>query len=288
MLGSAVLESFAGRNDCHATDHLPDRVRRVPCVIADLEDPQALTGALNSVHPDAVIHCAALADVDTCERSPLRARAVNAASTQTIADWCDRNSSRLVYVSTDAVFDGNKPSPYIETDPPNPLNVYGCTKLDGEAAVLQSSKGLVLRTNIFGWRRFGKPDLAEWILAGLEHRKELTMFSDVLFSPIATGCLAILIGRAINAELAGLYHAAGAETLSKHEFALRIAAAFSLGADRVRPIRLEEASLLARRPRNLALDSSRFARALGVALPDIAASMSVWKDGRTKREVTRS
>src|SRR5581483_5276147 len=99
----------------------------------DVTDQRAVTAALAASRPAVVIHAAAMADVDACEREPERAEAVNARGTAHVADACASLGARLIYVSTDYVFDGEA-GPYREDDPPQPLSVYGRTKLAGERA----------------------------------------------------------------------------------------------------------------------------------------------------------
>ncbi len=112
--------------------------------------------------------------------------------------------------------------------------------LGGESLALQAPRALVLRTNIFGWRHTGAPGLAEWILQGLRGGTTLTMFRDVMFSPIAAALLATTIRRCIAADVAGLFHAGGADVLSKLDFGLKIAAAYGLSTAGIRSISVDE------------------------------------------------
>ena len=105
--------------------------------------------------PDVLIHCAAMANVDACEADPALARQVNAELPGTIAAVCSQRGVRMIHISTDAVFDGQKGN-YREVDPPNPLSVYAKTKLDGENAVLANNPdALITRVNFYGWSAAG-------------------------------------------------------------------------------------------------------------------------------------
>jgi dTDP-4-dehydrorhamnose reductase len=197
-----------------------------------------------------------------------------------LSDVASSTGAAVIYISTDSVFDGAKSGPYAESDATNPLNVYARTKLAGEQIVLAAPRGLVLRTNIFGWRWRGPDSFSEWVLAGLRRRDQLTMFTDVIYTPVASDELAGVIGGCIDRELSGLYHAGGGEALSKHDFAVKLAQVFELPADCILPIRMADKALTARRPANMALDSSRLAAALGRPMPGVDASLRTWKLGK--------
>jgi dTDP-4-dehydrorhamnose reductase len=277
MLGEPLVETFGA--DCIVTGlsrHRPANAS-VDWVEADIGKPAELASALRSRRPDVIVHTAALTNVDECERHPDLAARINRDAVTEIADFCSGSGARLVHVSTDAVFDGTRVGRYTETDLAAPLNVYGRTKLEAEKVALQA-QGLVLRTNIFGWRRGRADGLAEWILAGLRAGTTLTMFTDVFFTPIATQLLAPIIARCTRLEAHGLYHAGGSEAISKHEFSLRVAKAYGLSVTNVRAISVDDRPAAARRAKNMSLDSSKLERLLGTPLPGIDESIAAWKE----------
>lgn len=245
---------------------------------ADLAAPAQWQAKLHALAPEVIVHAAALTHVDSCERDPDLARRINSDATRILAKYCADNGAYFAYISTDAVFDGQKLGRYTEADATGPVNVYGRSKLDGEAAALACPGALVLRTNIFGWRPGRADSFAEWVLEALRAQSPLTMFTDVSYTPVATSLLARMVEKCVEARLPGLHHAGGAQSLSKYDFALRVAAAYGLSTDCIEPISVDDKPLAARRPRNMALDSSRLARALGIALPDVDASIEAWKN----------
>src|SRR5439155_17083343 len=103
----------------------------------DIRDASAVGAAIRRARPDVVLHLAAATDVDRCEREPEWAHASNAAGTRNVAAACQAVDAPLVYISTGGVFDGEKPDAYVESDTPNPLNVYAIAKLAGERAVAE-------------------------------------------------------------------------------------------------------------------------------------------------------
>ena len=134
-------------------------------VKADLLEPGACSRLMDQVHPDAIIHTAAIANLDACESDPEIARLLNAEFPGQLAELCAKRGIRLIHISTDAVFDGTKDSIYTEDDLPNPLGVYARTKLDGEKAVSSvNADAIVARVNFFGWSLSGKRSLAEFFL----------------------------------------------------------------------------------------------------------------------------
>lgn len=279
MLGSALIAAFEREHACVGFS----RIRPAQAVIewrtGDLSVPDELASVLAEVRPDLVVHAAAITNVDACERNPELAQRVNCDVLGEIVAYCQVNGSRLVHISTDSVFDGQKETPYTESDPVAPLNVYARTKLAAESLVLKHPDAIVLRTNIFGWRPPGGDiSFGEWVLRSLRDGTPLTMFHDVMYSPIATPLFAGVVAQCVKAGLSGLYHAGGGENLSKYQFALKVAEAYGLPTDNVLRISVTDKPLAALRPRNMALDSSKLADALGIGrLPDVAASIDAWK-----------
>ncbi len=160
-------------------------------VQADLLAPGAVQRLLDQTQPDWVIHCAALAVIDACEKDPQQARQLNSEVPRQLARDVARGGARLLHVSTDAVFDGLR-GRYTEKDPPNPLSVYARTKLEGEQAVLEENPdAIIARVNLFGWSISGRRSLAEFFFNNLNAEQPCMGFTDVLFCPwrmIVAGC----------------------------------------------------------------------------------------------------
>jgi len=254
--------------------------RGVTAFQADLSDEKTATDLIVSLRPDVVIHCAALADVDACELRPEAATRINVGMTGHLLEGASRLRARMVYISTDHVFDGEKGN-YCEEDPPAPVNLYARTKLEAEKLVLGAGEQhLVVRTNIYGWNFQNKQSLAEWILARLETGQRVPGFSDVYFSPILVNDLSDWLLRMIAANLGGLYHVSGGEGLSKMEFAVRLARVFGLGETLVDSVRLQDAQLRTPRPRNLTLDTTKIRTALGTAMPGVDGGLRRFKELR--------
>jgi dTDP-4-dehydrorhamnose reductase len=242
---------------------------------ADLNDPQAASRLIHSLQPDAIIHTAALANLEQCESEPDNARHLNAEIPGILAEAAAKASVRFIHISTDAVFDGTKNGLYTEADAPNPLSVYAQTKLLGEQNVLSANPvAAVARVNFFGWSLSGTRSLAEFFYNKLSTGQPANGFTDVYFCPMFVGDLADTLRRMLEKSLSGLYHVVGSEALSKYEFGRRIAHQFGFDEGLIHPISVEQSTLIARRSHNLRLSIHKLSTDLGVTIPGVSTGMA--------------
>jgi dTDP-4-dehydrorhamnose reductase len=237
----------------------------------DLADPDAIRRVVRDARPEVVVNAAAYTAVDQAESEPELAMQVNGAAPGVLAEEAMRSGSLLVHYSTDYVFDGEKAGAYVETDQPNPVSVYGRSKLAGERAIAASGcRHLILRTCwVYGPR--GRNFLLT-ILKAARERPELKVVDDQFGAPTSSGAIAEATKLAIGAGRGqGIYHLSAAGRTSWHGFALAIVEGAHLKTP-VRPIPSSEYPVPARRPRNSLLDNSKLKKDLGIALPD-------WHDG---------
>jgi dTDP-4-dehydrorhamnose reductase len=196
-----------------------DKLTNTPfeLVKADLLEAGTCSRLFDQVQPEAVIHTAAMADVDACESDPQAARQLNAEFPGYLAQLCAERSIHMVHISTDAVFDGTKDGDYFEEDEPNPLSIYARTKLEGEQAVLAANPhAIVARVNFFGWSLSGSRSLSEFFFNHLSAGKKCNGFIDVWFCSMYVGDLADILVRILERRLSGLYHTVGSEALTKY------------------------------------------------------------------------
>ncbi len=225
----------------------------------DIRDAGAVRAAVRGFGPDVILHTAAYTDVDGAEAHPDAAHAVNVGGTRNVVAAARGTHIPVVYFSTDYVFDGEKRSPYVESDAPNPLGAYGRTKLDGERAVLEWVHGLVIRTSwLFSstGRNFVKSILAA---AGgrANAREPLRVVDDQVGSPTFARHLAAAVDEALRMGVGpGIYHMAGSGYCSWYELAREIVALAGLDVDVV-PITTDELGRPAPRPAFSALGSER-------------------------------
>jgi len=250
----------------------------------DLLRPESIRDSVRSFRPDVIVNTAAYTAVDKAESEPELASAVNATAPAVLAKEAAEAGALLVHYSTDYVFDGGKPDPYIESDPINPLNVYGKTKAAGEEEIRTSGCNyLILRTS---W--VYSPRGSNFLLTILrlaKERDELRIVDDQIGAPTSSQAIAeatVLILRrwlyedpAVAAEKCGTYHLTAAGEVSWFGFASEIVRQCSSTPLKVRslvPIRSSEYPTAARRPLNSRLDCSRIADTFGTTMPH-------WKDG---------
>lgn len=236
----------------------------------DLLKPAAEQFVL-AARPDVVIHAAAYTDVDGAEREPHRAFAVNADGTERVARAAARSGARLIYLSTDYVFDGRKGSPYFETDEPNPLNVYGRSKLEGERRALNlCPQTLVVRTSwVYGLH--GK-NFVTTIMRQASEQPELRVVADQRGCPTNAEDLAAALARMLKLNLGEIVHATGTGDCTWHEFASAIVSLMGTAVT-VRPIATSELKRAARRPPYTVLANRVLADA-GITLPHWKEALS--------------
>jgi dTDP-4-dehydrorhamnose reductase len=187
----------------------------------DVTDSRAVRRTIRRLAPDAVVNCAAWTDVDGAEADPEGAAALNARAAGDVAVAADAVGASIVQPSTDYVFDGEKPEPYVESDLPNPLSVYGATKLAGEHAVAEAnSRHYVVRTSwLFG---AGGPNFVGTMLRLGRELHEVVVVRDQVGCPTYTGHLADALLRLVEDDDFGLHHIAGGGECSWFDFAVEI------------------------------------------------------------------
>jgi len=221
QLGWELLRTCAPLGEVVALDY-PD---------VDLSDSVGLRALVRSVKPDIIINAAAYTNVDKAESEPELARAINATGPGILEEEAQKTHAVLVHYSTDYVFDGTKGSPYVETDQPNPLNVYGQTKLEGEQAIAASGcVNLILRTSwVYSMRQGG---FVTKVLQWAREQEVLRVVDDQISSPTSARMLAEITALVLAQgrddvfgylrEKGGLYHCAGGGSCSRYEWAKAI------------------------------------------------------------------
>ncbi|MGH9677838.1 MAG: SDR family oxidoreductase, partial [Candidatus Acidiferrum sp.] len=182
-----------------------------PMRALDLMDHKSVSSAFQEARPDVVLHAAAMARVADCHRDPALAYRVNAGGTEVLARLSAQCGARLVLVSTDLIFDGEKP-PYVESDPPSPLSCYGRTKQDAELAALRCPRCAVARVSLlFGPGLAGKPTFFDEILAALRGGKPVELFQDEWRTPLDMSTAALALLALAKSEYTGVLHLGGPE-----------------------------------------------------------------------------
>jgi dTDP-4-dehydrorhamnose reductase len=263
QLGTDLLKALA-----------EDEVRPLYYPKFDVTQPEKMGRLFRDLRPDAVINTAAFHRVDECEDSPEAAFRVNALAVRNLARLATELDFVLVHFSTDYVFDGRKRAPYVESDPPNPLNVYAVSKLAGEFFVraLAEKHFLVRTCGLFGQTSCLEKgcNFVDRMLALAEEGKTIRVVDDQWVSPTSTAELAERISDLLRTDQYGLYHLTSEGQCTWFQFAAEI---FSLLGRKPRlvPVSSKEFAARARRPLYSVLENGK-AKTIGLR------DFSLWQD----------
>lgn len=248
----------------------------------DVADPASVAAALLATRCSAVVHCAALADADACERDPEAAARSNTEACRVLAAECSARGVRLVALSTDLVLSGERPY-WAEDDPAVPGSVYGRTKRSGEQVVLEADPSFaVARVALVTGRTHGRhPSASEAIAWALADGLPLRLFTDQYRTPVDPESVADALTALLSGGPGGLYHLGGPERLSRFELGLRVAAVLGLDPRRIQPVRQADLTFEAPRPADVSLDSRRARDRLGWRPRDVDEAI---RSGRPRRD----
>ena len=263
---------------CHLSAPLPCPIRA-----ANVSSQTEMQSVFEWAQPDVVIHAAAIGSVDFAEKNREQTRETNVGGTRVIIDLCKTyKCQRLIYLSSNAVFDGISPL-YSETDPVSPLNYYGKLKVEAEMLVRSSGVpwAIVRPILMYGWPYTGERDnTVTWLIRSLENNKYINIVDNVFTKPLAAWSCAEVIWSIIQQNRTGMYHAAGRDHLSLYEFALLTAEVFGLDARLIKPVPDSYFPEIAPRPRDTSFDTSKMENELGVKPIGV-------KDGLVKMKAER-
>ncbi|MFP7226144.1 dTDP-4-dehydrorhamnose reductase [Priestia filamentosa] len=220
----------------------------------DITNSEQVQEVINRINPEVIVHCAAHTKVDVAESEPEEAYSINAYGTRNVAVAAEKVGAKLVYVSTDYVFDGSGIEPYLEFSPTSPLGVYGKSKLAGEEFVKHlHSKFFIVRTSwVYG--KYGNNFVKTMLKLGAE-KDELSIVADQIGSPTYTVDLAQSILEMMETEKYGVYHFSNSGSCSWYEFAQAIFEEASLKV-RITPCTTSEFPRPAQRPKYSVLNHS--------------------------------
>ena len=233
----------------------------------DITDKSQVDRVVGEAKADAIIHAAAWTAVDACESDPQRAMSVNRDGTANIVSAARKSGSRVIYISTDYVFDGTKPTPYIESDLPNPQSVYGASKLAGEQQLDLTTDQIVRISWVCGEHG---ANMVKTILRLAATNPTLTFVDDQIGSPTFTSDAAPMIIEMATAGLAGIWHVTNQGSTSWFGFARDVLTCAGLDADRViaTTTKLLQPARPAKRPTNSVLDNAQMRKANLALLDD--------------------
>ena len=221
----------------------------LPWYRSDISDRGKTGMAITCARPELVVHLAAATDVDECERDPDKAFRVNRDGARNVAEACAKCSAGMVYLSTDYVFDGLA-GPYTELDEPDPINVYGLSKLEGERAAADMLDDLaVVRVSVpFGRRRDGAHNFISRLQEELSAGNTVKVVTDQRTTPAFLDELAEFLWTIIRNRIRGIIHYGTSDRLSRYEMAVELCRVMGYPPELVLPVKTSDLRLLARRP----------------------------------------
>jgi dTDP-4-dehydrorhamnose reductase len=277
LLGNRIVEFAKGYHTIvplHNTKPLQSNSLKI-----DITKAIEVSSLFNRLKPTVVIHTASETNVDKCETDKGHAWKINVEGTRNIAKACRKVNAKLVAISTDYVFDGEK-GWYTEEDKPNPISYYGLTKLEGEKQVINYCKNYaILRTSVvYGWHPW-KQNFATWVINKLKQQQEITIVEDHYNTPTLADNLAEMAVEVAEKDLQGVYHASGNERISRYKFAEQIAGTFGLNSDLIKPIKMSQvAAWTAKRPRDSSLDTNKIQKQLKTKPLNITEGLNKMKE----------
>jgi dTDP-4-dehydrorhamnose reductase len=241
----------------------------------DVADRDAVLRLCREVRPEAIVHAASWTAVDACESDPDRAHAVNAAGAGYVAEAAKEVGAHLVHISTDYVFDGTKPTPYDESDAPNPMSVYGRSKWAGEQAVAAAIDDATIVRISWVCGRYGN-NMVKTLLRLAAGAVDPKFVDDQIGHPTIVGDLVPVLRRFALERRGGLFHVTNQGVVSWFEFARAVFKAAGADVARVSPIPTQELDppRPAPRPANSVLDNAALRRAGWPLLPHFEDSLT--------------
>jgi dTDP-4-dehydrorhamnose reductase len=232
----------------------------VPWQPVDLGDPDQVAAAFRAVRPEAVIHAGAMASVADCLRNPERAAEVNTCGSARLAELAAEAGARMLLVSTDLVFDGERGA-YREADVPQPLSVYGRTKAAAEMAVLAHPGSVVIRVSLlYGPSLTERPSFFDQLVTGLRTGRPPRLFADEWRTPLSLATAARALAGILDSDFVGLLHLGGPDRLSRLEMGQRLAAYLAVDPMTIPAAQRNSMPAAEPRPRDTSLDSSEWRR----------------------------
>lgn len=280
LLGSKVLKESTMEFDTIGTyNSHPFSMKDVTTKDLDIRDEKEVEFFIQNHNPDYIVLTAAFTNVDKCELNKKDVFDINVKGTSNVVKVAEKLGTKLLYISTDYVFDGTKGF-YKENDEPNPINYYGKTKLEGEIEVRNNCKNYVICrvSSLYGWNIItNKQNFATWVIQKLKSKDELTLFADQHTTPTFVDNIAEVIIEICKTDRKGIYHLASSECISRFEFGMKVAEIFQFDKNLIRPITTENLNLPAKRPKKCCLDISKAKKELKTKLLTVEEALTEMK-----------
>src|SRR3990167_6164081 len=284
LLGSQLVQTFKNQGyEVLAIFHqnpelIGSDINKIQCDISSEEAALSLKEYIK--FPSLIVHCAAITNVDLCEKDKELCKAINIDGTKNICELARQTKSRLIYISTSSVFDGKKGN-YKELDKTNPINYYNFSKVQGENHVLEYEKGLVVRTIPLGLHSAGRKPTSflEWLVDSFKKNLNVNLFTDVRINPLTTTTLSAIIANISPLLDVGIIHLGSRDVVSKASIGLEVKKLFPLYSGNLNLTSIDDNNQVAERPKEMWLNVDR-ALLLGLDLPEALSDIGAYLNGK--------
>ena len=264
VIGSYFVKSFAKENSDITYTYYKNKVSYTKGINLDVQDRDDTLKTLKKFQPDLIIIANALTGVDFCEANPSLAESINVKGTKNIVDGCKSVNSKLVFISTSAVFNGTK-SEYSENDKPNPTGIYGLTKFQGEKIIQESNLPfLILRTDQpYCWKeKWQHTNSVIRVIENLEKNQQFKEVVDWYNTPTYVPDFVNATKELIQKDLEGIFHLVGSDFISRYDWSQKVADIFHLKKNLIKPIDSSELKLPVER-NNVKLNNNKLFQKIG-------------------------
>ena len=244
--------------------------------ILDIAELDRTSEFLQKINPEAIYLPAGITNLDYIENHPEETARVNVIGIKNIADYCNKNNCKLIFFSSDAVFDGRK-GPYSENDRPNPINAYGRQKLEAEKFVKKLDNFVIIRTSsVYGWDKRNLNFVSRLVFE-LKNCRKFKAPVDQFYTPTYAADLAKAAFKLLDKKCKGIYNAAGPDFVSRYKIALRVCRIFGLDSKLVVPVKSSELSQNAERGKFNGLLSKKIVKELGIKFHNLEEGLKDMK-----------
>ena len=270
VIGSYFVKSFAKENSDITYTYYKNKVSYTKGINLDVQDRDDTLKTLKKFQPDLIIIANALTGVDFCEDNPSLAESINVKGTKNIVDGCKSVNSKLVFISTSAVFNGTK-SEYSENDKPNPTGIYGLTKFQGEKIIQESNLPfLILRTDQpYCWKeKWQHTNSVIRVIENLEKNQQFKEVVDWYNTPTYVPDFVNATKELIQKDLEGIFHLVGSDFISRYDWSQKVADIFHLKKNLIKPIDSSELKLPVER-NNIKLNNNKLLQNTGYKMAGV-------------------
>lgn len=270
VIGSYFVKSFAKENSDITYTYYKNKVSYTKGINLDVQDRDDTLKTLKKFQPDLIIIANALTGVDFCEANPSLAESINVKGTKNIVDGCKSVNSKLVFISTSAVFNGTK-SEYSENDKPNPTGIYGLTKFQGEKIIQESNLPfLILRTDQpYCWKeKWQHTNSVIRVIENLEKNQQFKEVADWYNTPTYVPDFVNATKELIQKDLEGIFHLVGSDFISRYDWSQKVADIFHLKKNLIKPIDSSELKLPVER-NNIKLNNNKLLQNTGYKMAGV-------------------